>query len=51
MNKLRHRLSDVLKDPEKMRDRLKSLTFYEEGLSRVSRAQGTTEIENFLGVV
>lgn len=51
MNKLRHGLSDVPKDPEKMRDRLKSLTFYEEGLSRVSRAQGTTEIENFLGVM
>lgn len=51
MNKLRHGLSDVPEDPEEMRDRLKSLIFYEEGLSRVSGTQGTTEIENFLGVM
>lgn len=51
MNKLRHGLSDVPEDPEEMRDRLKSLIFYEEGLSRVSGAQGTTKIENFLGIM
>lgn len=51
MNKLRHGLSDVPEDPEEMRDRLKSLIFYEEDLSRVSGAQGTTEIENFPGVM